>query len=93
MSELPNSGAATQISPHKFDQRFFALPLDTQARVQQKIDEMGTRLRNFPHYRMEGDDTYRLRVGDYRAIYQFDLGKNELFLIALGHRREIYKRR
>jgi mRNA interferase RelE/StbE len=85
-------GAATQISSHKFDQRFFALPPNIQARLQQKIDAMGEHLRTFPHFRMEGTDTFRLRVGDYRIIYQFKVHENELLLIALGHRSQIYKR-
>ena len=74
--------------------QFFGLPVDIQERVQKKIDDLGQRLRSFPHYRMEGMegvDTYRLRVGDYRVIYQFDMTRGDLFLIALGHRREIYK--
>jgi hypothetical protein len=35
------SGAATQIYSHRFDQRFFALPVEVQRRVQAKIDEVG----------------------------------------------------
>ena len=31
------------------------------------------------------------RVGDYRVIYRFDSAKGEIYLIALGHRREIYR--
>ena len=31
-------------------------------------------------------------VGDYRIIYEFDLNRNEIHLITLGHRREIYRR-
>ncbi len=85
-------GAATQVYSHRFDSRFFALPIETQRRIQAKLDDVGSRLAVFPHYRMEGADTYRLRVGDYRIIYQFDVATNELFLIAFGHRREIYKR-
>lgn len=52
---------------------------------------MGRRLDTFPHYRMTARHEYRLRVGDYRVIYTFDLGRNELHLLALGHRREIYR--
>ncbi len=90
MSES-SGGAATQIFSQRFDSRFFVLPGYLQRRIQAKIDDMGQRLLSFPHYRMQGADTYRLRVGDYRVIYQFDAASRELFLIALGHRRDIYK--
>ncbi len=35
--------------------------------------------------------TYRFRIGDYRAI--FDLEGNEIVVLRVGHRREIYRRR
>jgi mRNA interferase RelE/StbE len=88
----PPGGAATQIYARQFDRRFFDLPLDVQARIQCRIDEMGRDLRGFPHYRMQGVDAFRLRVGDYRVIYQFDAEKNDLYLIAVGNRREIYRK-
>ena len=34
---------------------------------------------------------YRLRVGDYRVI--FDLQDDEIIILRIGHRREIYKGR
>ena len=34
---------------------------------------------------------FRLRVGDYRIIYTFDVRRNELSLVTLGHRREVYR--
>jgi mRNA interferase RelE/StbE len=86
------NGAATQISSHRYDQKFVALPPDVQQRIQTKIDAVGRRLKMFSHYRMEGADTFRLRVGDYRIIYQVDIERNEISLITLGHRREIYRR-
>ena len=52
---------------------------------------MGMRLETYPHYRMKGGDRYRLRVGDYRIIYRFSLEKREIYLLAVGHRREIYR--
>ena len=48
MSPTFSSEAATQISSQKFDQRFVALPVDIQERVQRKIDDLGQRLRTFP---------------------------------------------
>jgi mRNA interferase RelE/StbE len=88
----PSGGAATQICAQQFDRRFFSLSQDVQARIQRRIDELGQNLRGFPHYRMQGVDAFRLRVGDYRIIYQFNVENNELNLIAVGNRREIYKK-
>ena len=34
---------------------------------------------------------FRLRVGDYRIIYTFDVSRDELSLVTLGHRREVYR--
>ena len=86
------SGAATQIYAQQFDRRFFNLSQDVQTRIQRRIDELGRNLYGFPHYRMQGVDAFRLRVGDHRIIYQFNAEKNELHLIAVGNRREIYKK-
>ena len=30
-------------------------------------------------------------VSDYRVIYRFDPGRGEIYLVAIGHRREIYR--
>jgi mRNA interferase RelE/StbE len=40
---------------------------------------------------MKGVDSYRLRVGDYRVIYDFDRAKGVLYLLGVGHRREVYR--
>ena len=85
------NGAATQIASREFDGDFFRLPSQIQGIVQRKIDEMGLRLNTFQHYHMTGSDRFRLRVGDYRVIYRFDLTRREIYLIAIGHRREIYR--
>jgi mRNA interferase RelE/StbE len=82
---------ALQIFYSGFDESFLALPTSMQRRIEAKIDEMGLRLGAFPHYRMKGADRYRLRVGDYRIIYRFDTEKQEIHLLAVGHRREIYR--
>jgi mRNA interferase RelE/StbE len=33
---------------------------------------------------------YKLRVGDYRVIYEFDVENQIIFIARVGHRREIY---
>ena len=49
-------------------------------------------LDRFSHTRLTGMNSYRLRVGDYRVIYEFDVSKGTLLLLAVGHRREVYRR-
>ena len=85
------NGAATQIASQQFDEDFYRLPQPLQVRVQRRLDDIGLRLGRFPHFRMSGSDKYRLRIGDYRVIYRFDQEKNEIYLVAIGHRREIYR--
>ena len=35
---------------------------------------------------------FRLRIGDYRVICELNVVKGEIYLITLGHRREVYRR-
>jgi len=83
--------AALQIYYTPFDAAFFKLPEGTQARIESRIDEMGQRLATFPHHRLTGSNRYRLRVGDYRIIYTFDVAAGTIHFLAVGHRREIYR--
>ena len=82
---------AIQIYSRDFDADFFKLPKDLQNRIEIRIDRLGLTLDNFPHKRLTGLTSFRLRIGDYRVIYKFDLGRGELFLLSVGHRREVYR--
>lgn len=83
--------AALQVCYQRFDAHFFKLPPQIQSRIERKIDEMGLRLDRFPHHPLTDSNRYRLRVGDYRVIYTFDISRNTIHLLAVGHRREIYR--
>ena len=58
--------------------------------IEVKIGDLGLRLGEYPHHRLKGRSEYRLRAGDYRVIYEFDRQQNTLYLVTLGHRRDIY---
>jgi mRNA interferase RelE/StbE len=83
--------AALQIYYSAFDAAFFKLSPKVQSRIKAKIDDMGLRLKTFPHHRLKGHNRFRLRVGDYRIIYTFDAERNIIHLLATGNRREIYR--
>lgn len=83
--------AALQIASTTYTRAFDLLPITLQTAVQAKVDEMGTRLNSFPHQRLKGRPEFKLRVGDYRVLYEFDLNAGRVYLHYVGHRREIYK--
>ncbi|MDO8754346.1 MAG: type II toxin-antitoxin system RelE/ParE family toxin [Anaerolineales bacterium] len=41
--------------------------------------------------KLQGEESYRLRIGDYRALYSIDDKKKEVLVYAVGHRREVYR--
>lgn len=38
-----------------------------------------------------GDGERRIRVGDYRVVYEVDDGRLIVLVLAVGHRREVYR--
>jgi mRNA interferase RelE/StbE len=84
--------AALQIWSPTFSKAFDSLPETVRQALQTKIDEMGTRLDTYPHKRLQGRPEFKLRVGDYRLLYEFDLKLGRIYLHYVGNRREIYKR-
>ena len=45
------------------------------------------------HYieRLKGLPSWKLRIGDYRAIMSINTGKKEIYIEKIGHRKEIYQ--
>ena len=82
---------ATEIYSREFDAIFSKLPTAVRTRILADIRDLGRQLDSFPHRRLQGRPEFRLRVGDYRVIYVFDVQRNELFLSTLGHRRDVYR--
>lgn len=41
--------------------------------------------------RLRGRDGHRIRVGDYRILYQVRREEILIVIVAIGHRREIYR--
>lgn len=82
---------ATEVYSREFDSVFLSLSPRIRELIDGKIHDVGARLSAYPHHRLKGRSEYRLRVGDYRVIYEFDQQKNILYLVTLGHRREVYR--
>jgi mRNA interferase RelE/StbE len=81
---------ASQVYAREFDAAFFKLPPRLRVAIERKIHHLGSRLDNYPHRHLAGRSEFRLRVGDYRVIYEFDRERNILYLVTVGNRRDVY---
>ena len=41
--------------------------------------------------KLRGQESYRLRAGDYRILYTIDDKSKKVFVVTVGHRREVYR--
>jgi len=61
---------------------------------QSKIIEKIYKLSENPYHnskKLIGRDAYRIRVGNYRVIYEIDENSVKIFVINIGHRKDIYR--
>lgn len=71
-----------------------ALSPAVQLRIIDKLEWMGENVEYLRHEAMQGNewpDCYRYRIGSYRVIYRLDHEESTLYVLKLGHRREIYR--
>ncbi|OAQ21083.1 type II toxin-antitoxin system RelE family toxin [Thermosulfurimonas dismutans] len=61
-------------------------------KIKQGIEELA----NFPnisqikHLKTHPLADYRLRIGNYRVLFNVDWKKKEIYILKVGHRREVY---
>lgn len=66
------------------------IPKVHQLIVAEKIRSLPSTERSFRIEKLRGyRNIYRVRVGDYRLVYRKT--PSEIYIILIGHRREIYK--
>jgi mRNA interferase RelE/StbE len=64
-------------------------------RVVERINWLAENLNEFRPEALRGDliGLYKLRIGDYRVIYEIIHSENTIVIHAVGHRRKIYRKR
>lgn len=59
--------------------------------IKTTIASLADNPRPYGYKKLKGEDAYRIRVGDYRIIYEIDNDKIIVIIVSVGHRKEIYK--
>lgn len=82
-----------QFRPHaERDLRKLAQPI--QRRIAAAIDALAKNPRPPGAEKLSGGaEYYRIRVGDYRILYEIEDAVLVILVIRIGHRRDVYRRR
>ncbi|WP_341808567.1 type II toxin-antitoxin system RelE/ParE family toxin [Wolbachia endosymbiont (group E) of Neria commutata] len=71
-----------------------ALPVTIEGRINRAIRERLTvspdKLGKALHHEFKG--SFRLRVGDYRIIYEIEIPERKVLITAIRHRKDVYER-
>lgn len=62
-------------------------------RVRGKLKELAQKAASYPHTALKGkySGLYRLRIGNYRAVYELFHEDQLIVVVRIGHRREVYE--
>ena len=61
-------------------------------RIFKKVEELKPNPFSKNIKRLKGDGAFRLRIGDYRIIFDIDRKKGLITILRLGYRKNIYKK-
>jgi len=64
----------------------------TGLRIIEKVKELPTNSKNLDIKKLKSKyDLYRLRVGNFRIIYSFQHEQLIIYVVVIGHRKDVYK--
>ena len=67
------------------------LPDAVAGRIFTRLEELETNPRPADVKKLKGRDAWRIRVGDYRVIYEIHDRVLQILVITIGHRRDVYR--
>ena len=68
------------------------LEVTTRQRIFKKIEALGNNPRPIGVEKLISAELYRVRVGDYRIIYEIEDRVTRVLVLKVGDRKEIYNR-
>ena len=79
------------ILPKSVQKELNRLPDDIASRILARLVGLETNPRPADVKKLKGRDAWRIRVGDYRVIYEIHDRLLQIIVITVGHRRGIYR--
>jgi len=66
------------------------LPKNILKKILPKIHSLETEPRPTGSKKLSGKELYRIRIGQYRIVYQIIKNKLVVYIVKVGHRKNIY---
>jgi mRNA interferase RelE/StbE len=79
------------ILPKSVQKELNRLPDDLSRRILARLAGLETNPRPSDVRKLKGREAWRIRVGDYRVIFEIHDRVLQIIVIEIGHRREIYR--
>lgn len=70
---------------------FLSLPPQSGKKITAAIAVLAENPRSHQSIKLSGTEGYRLRVGDYRILYEIDDSARTITVYRIKHRREVYR--
>jgi mRNA interferase RelE/StbE len=84
----------TVVIPKPVLKIFSSIPQRDRARIVTKLQVLEIKPNPIGSLKLEGyDNQYRIRVGDYRIRNLINHNQNEIAILDIAHRKEIYKKK
>ncbi|WP_286394339.1 type II toxin-antitoxin system RelE family toxin [Pseudanabaena mucicola] len=77
--------------PKAVQKQLNTLPQELKQRILKALVQLQEEPRPANSLQMKGGQGFRLRIGDYRVLYEIDDSSQIVNLRRIGHRREIYQ--
>ena len=79
------------ILPKSVRKELDRLPDDIVGRIMTRLAGLETNPRPADVKKLKGRNAWRIRIGDYRVIYEIHDRILQILVVTVGHRREIYR--
>ncbi|MGO8680060.1 MAG: type II toxin-antitoxin system RelE family toxin [Limisphaerales bacterium] len=79
------------ILPKSVQKEMDHLPDEIANRILARLAGLETNPRPADVKKLKGRDAWRIRVGDYRVIYEIHDRVLQIIIVTIGHRREVYR--
>jgi mRNA interferase RelE/StbE len=80
------------ILPRSVQKELDRLPDEMALKILARFEQLETNPRPADVKKLKGRAAWRIRVGDYRVIYEIYDRDVQIVVVTVGHRREIYRR-